>query len=210
MNLISQTSIFMNWMYYNKIHAVSWFRAHNSLIRSEFWVHNGLIRNDSERKIVWTMVWVWSGPWSYNRLDNGLILVWSEDLSVWKGPFRLERSEQKQFRAHPEQTLCFERTLAWSEDTLFWDGLIRGYFRLARSDQRSLPDGTSTWEILKFAGQHSKWCISKFFCRSWRWGSLQLKFTFTVSSQRWLFALFSGFSKIFDNKFTVIVKTHTK
>ena len=29
---------------------------------------------------------------------------------------------------------------------LLWDGLIRGYFRLARSDQRSRPDGTSTWD----------------------------------------------------------------
>ena len=70
-----------------------------------------------------------SGQWS----DFGLI----------RGPFRLERSDQRPFRAHLERTRCFERTLIWSEDTLVWDGLIRGYFRLARSDQRALSDGTS-------------------------------------------------------------------
>ena len=131
MNIIMQTSFCMKWLYYNKIRAVRWFRAHNSLIRSNFWAHNRLIRSDFEHTIVWTMVWVWTGPWSHNRLDNGLIMVWSEVLSVWEGLIRDS----------------FERTLVWSEDTLVWEGLIRGNFRLARSDQGSLPDGTSTWVI---------------------------------------------------------------
>ena len=69
---------------------------------------------------------------------------WS-DYGLTRGPFRLGRSDQRQFRAHLERTRCFERTLVWSEDTLVWEGLIRGNFRLARSDQGSLPDGTSTW-----------------------------------------------------------------
>ena len=142
-----QTSFCMKWKYYNKIRAVRWFRAHNSLIRSNFWAHNRLIRSDFERTIVWTMVWVWTGPWS----DYGLI----------RGPFRLGRSDQRQFRAHLERTRCFERTLVWSEDTLVWEGLIRGNFRLARSDQGSLPDGTSTWEMIlyvRFFWRITNWC----------------------------------------------------
>ena len=40
------------------------------------------------------------------------------------------------------------------------DGLIRGYFRLVRSDQRSLPAGTSTWVMIK----HGTWVWE---CKSW-------------------------------------------
>ena len=108
-----------------------WFWAHNILIRSDFWAQNSLIRNDSKRTIVWTMVWVWSGPWSHNLLDNDLVLFWSEVISVWKGLIRDS----------------FERTLVWSEDNLVCYGLIRGYFCLPQSDQRSLPDDTSTWDM---------------------------------------------------------------
>ena len=108
-NLITQTTIFMKWMYYNKIRAVRWFRAHNSPLRSEFWTHNSLIRSDFERTIVWTMVWVWSGPWLNNRLDNGMILVWSETVLS-------ALTVHMVFRAH--------------------FSLIRKYFGLGWSDQR--------------------------------------------------------------------------
>ena len=75
------------------------------------------------RTIVWTMVWLWSDQRSF---PSGK--VWSETVS-------------SALRAHT----VFRRTLVWSEDTLVWEGLIRGNFPLARSDQGSLPDGTSTW-----------------------------------------------------------------
>ena len=88
-----------------------------------------------------------SGQWS----DYGLI----------RGPFRLGRSDQRQFRAHLQRTRCFERTLVWSEDALVWEGLIRGNFRLARSDHGSLPDGTSTWEILYLTLKMVNWHLSR-------------------------------------------------
>ena len=50
---------------------------------------------------------------------------------LFRGYFCLEKSDQRQFRAHFECTRCFKRTLVWSADSFFWDGLIRGYFRMA-------------------------------------------------------------------------------
>ena len=77
-----------------------------------------------------------SGKWS----NFGLII----------GHFRLAGSDQRQFWAHFERTRCFESTLVWSEDTFVRDGLIRVYFGLELSNQRSLPDGTSTLEVCSF------------------------------------------------------------
>ena len=71
---------------------------------------------------------------------------WS-DFGPLRGNFRPVRSDQRQLQAHSEPTWCFERTLVWSVNTLSWDGLIRGYFRLARSDHGSLLDGTSNWVL---------------------------------------------------------------
>ena len=130
MNIIRQTTFCLKWIYYNKIRVVRRFRAHNSLIRRNFWAHNRL---DNGLGLNWAMVAQSSGQWS----DSGLI----------RGPFRLGRSDQRQFRAHLERTRCFERTLIWSEDTLVCEGLIRRNFRLAWSDQGPLPDGTSTWDV---------------------------------------------------------------
>ena len=115
------------------------FRAQLSLIRGEF-----------ERTIVWSEVILStqsSGRWSGFGPGQGRTIVRTQlsDFPLIRRHFTMERSDQRQFRAHLERTQCFERTLVWSEDTLIWDGLIRGCFRLVRSDVRSLPDGTSTW-----------------------------------------------------------------
>ena len=120
-----QRPIFKKWIYFNKIRALSWFRARNIPIRSDFWALNSLIRSYFERTTVWTIVWVWCGPWLHNRLDNGLIVVWSEVLSVWKIWSETVLSALRAhtvFRAH----FC----------------LIRGYFGLWCSDQRLLLSGT--------------------------------------------------------------------
>ena len=105
---------------------------HSSLIRSDIWADNSLIRGDFERTIVWKMVCVWCGPWSHNRLDNGLIF------GLIRGPFRLERSDQRQtvssaLRAHTVFRAHFN--------------VIRGYFGLGWSDQRLLSSGTVWSEV---------------------------------------------------------------
>ena len=135
MNLIMQTSIFMKWIYYNKIRAVRWFWARNRLIRSDLWAHNSLIRSDFERTIVWTIVWVWSVPWLHNRLDNSVILVWSEVLSVWKGLIR--DSLERTWCAHCVLSALYSDQripwsgMVWSEVTFVWHGLTRGHFQMA-------------------------------------------------------------------------------
>ena len=53
---------------------------------------------------------------------------WS-DFGLIRGHFRLESSDQRPFREHVS--------------------LIGGYFGLGWSDQKSLPDGPSTWECFK-------------------------------------------------------------
>ena len=60
----------------------------------------------------------------------------------------MARSDHSQIRAHSESKLCFKFTPVWSVDTLVWEVVIRVYFCLARSDQRSLPDGTLTWAVV--------------------------------------------------------------
>ena len=101
------------------------FRGQLSMIRSDFWEHNSLIRSNFECTIVWTMVWIWSDQRSFPSAK-----VWSETVSSALRAHML-------FRAH--------------------FSMIRGYFglgcsdqnffRLARSDQRSLLDGTSIWVL---------------------------------------------------------------
>ena len=149
-----------------------------------FWSGDSLIWGHLKRTIVWTMVWVWSGPWSHNSLNNGLEVVirclekglisgifglgivwseviWSAQLSGrWSG-FGLGHgrtivwtmvwfgSDQRSFlsgKVWSEKVLSALRAY-----TVFWAHIssIRGYSRLARSDQRSLPYGTSTWEPIK-------------------------------------------------------------
>ena len=56
-------------------------------------------------------------------------------------PVRSNYMVWKRLRAH----FCLDNglELAWSEATLFWDGLIRGHFGLGRSDQRQFQAHTS-------------------------------------------------------------------
>ena len=56
-------------------------------------------------------------------------------------PVRSNYMVWKRLRAH----FCVDNglELAWSEATLFWDGLIRGHFGLGRSDQRPIRAHTS-------------------------------------------------------------------
>ena len=56
-------------------------------------------------------------------------------------PVRSNYMVRKRLRAH----FCLDNglELAWSEATLFWDGLIRGHFGLGRSDQRQFQAHTS-------------------------------------------------------------------
>ena len=56
-------------------------------------------------------------------------------------PVRSNYMVWKRLRAH----FCLDNglELAWSEATLFWDGLIRGHFVLGRSDQRQFQAHTS-------------------------------------------------------------------
>ena len=110
-----------------------WFLAHNILslycqyilIRCDFWAHNSLMRSYFERTIVWTMVWVWTGAWSRNRLDNGLILLWSEVLFVWNA---WSEKMSSALGAHKVFRALFS--------------LIREYFGLGWSDQWLLSSGT--------------------------------------------------------------------
>ena len=60
----------------------------------------------------------------------------------------MARCDHRQIRAHSERTWCSIFTPVWSVDTLVWEVVIRGYFFLAQSDQRSLPDGTLTWAVI--------------------------------------------------------------
>ena len=145
--------------------------------------HNSMIRGHFGLGMVWsevTSVWGWYDQRSLRSGDGmirghfGLGMVWSEVTLVW-GWY-----DQRQFRAHLERTRCFERTLVWSEDTLVWEGLIRGNFRLARSDQGSLPDGTSTWVMLSSlrSRQHQP-TFQSIFQRTRR-GNLRLNTHFSV------------------------------
>ena len=169
MNLILQTSIVMianlkKFVYSDNHSLIILFRAQSSLIRdSWFRAHNSLIRSIIE---------------SINRPDDGLGLVWakvaqssgqSSEFGLIRGQFRLARSDQRQFQAHIERTRCFERTSVWSEDTLVWDCLIRGYFRLEQSDQRSLPDCTSTWVEKKFVSAEISNLIFHLMCSQKCW-----------------------------------------
>ena len=100
---------------------------------------------DNDVRSVWVMLAQSSGQWS--------------DLVLIRGNFRLAKSDQRKFRAHFDHTLFFECTLVWS---LVWDVLIRGYnglIRIQRSDQTSLPDGTSTWAPLGYnsRGENMSW-----------------------------------------------------
>ena len=56
-------------------------------------------------------------------------------------PMRSNYMLWKRLRAH----FCLDNglELAWSEATLFWDGLIRGHFGLGQSDQRQFQAHTS-------------------------------------------------------------------
>ena len=56
-------------------------------------------------------------------------------------PVRSNYMVWKRLRAH----FCLDNglELAWSEATLFWDGLIRGHFGLGRSNQRQFQAHTS-------------------------------------------------------------------
>ena len=83
------------------------------------------------------MIWFWSGPWWQ--------IVWT---IVWF------RSDQRSFpsgKVSSEKTwiaigvhTVFQTHFSLIKDTLVWDGLIKGYFRLERSDP-TLSDGISTW-----------------------------------------------------------------
>ena len=79
----------------------------------------------------------------------------------------------KRLRAH----FCLDNDLepAWSEATLFWDGLIRGHFGLGRSDQRQFQAHTSLirgWfeRTLVWPETNSSEIFFNFFLFSyWRW-----------------------------------------
>ena len=105
---------------------------------------------------------LWSNQRSFqahNRLYSGLELVqtmfrkWS-DQRFFQAPNCLEvdlglvwamiSQSRGQWSDLSDQTWYLSGNV-WSERTLVWDGLIRGYSSLERSDQKSLPDGTSTW-----------------------------------------------------------------
>ena len=78
----------------------------------------------------------WSGTTfrAHFSLDNGLELI-----TTRVGLFsdrRSFRSETCVIRGDFRYIMGFERSLVWSEDTLVWDGLIRGQFCLGRSDQK--------------------------------------------------------------------------
>ena len=116
------------------------FRAHNSPIRSDFWAQNSLIRSDFKHTIAWTMVCIWSGPWSHNRVGNGLILGWSEVIFVFKGLIR-DGFERTSSAYGVSSALS-------SNQILVGDGLIRVYFRPERPDQKSLQP--RKWKAIKW------------------------------------------------------------
>ena len=101
----------------------------------------GLISGIFGLGLVWSEV-IWraqsSGQWSWFFLGHGCTIVWQwSDLGLIRGHFRMG--------------MVWSETV-WSAHlahTVYWAhiSLIRGYFRLARSVQRSLPDGTSTWVV---------------------------------------------------------------
>ena len=113
--------VFLRWLYHSKTKKIRYqwkqctiqtisnaieshhrrYRAHNSLIRTDFRAHNNLIRSNFKRTIVWTMVWCWSGPWLHICMDNDLFSVCSAVISVWQG------YDQIQLWAHSERTRCF-------------------------------------------------------------------------------------------------------
>ena len=99
------------------------FGAHNSLIKSDFWMHNSLNKSYFERWIVWTMVWFRSNQ---RFFPSGK--VWSEKTLAW-----------------PESTRCFQQTSVWSVDTLVCDDLIRGHFRMAPQPGQSKTKSIHTW-----------------------------------------------------------------
>ena len=82
-------------------------------------------------------------------------------------PVRSNYMVWKRLRAH----FCLDNglELAWSEATLFWDGLIRGYFGLERSDQRQFQAHTSLIRgrferTLVWPETNSSDIFSSFFC----------------------------------------------
>ena len=125
------------------------YSENHSLIRL-FRLQLSLIRGDFERKIVWsgvtfkrTVVWSGlivsapsSGQWSGFGLGHGRTIFWT---MVWFG------SDQRSF---PSGKVWSETaSSAHRAHTLFQAhfSLISGHFGLARSVQKSHPDGTSTW-----------------------------------------------------------------
>ena len=85
-------------------------------------------------------------------------------------PVRSNYMVWKRLRAH----FCLDNglELAWSEATLFWDGLIRGHFGLGRSDQRQFQARTSLIRgrferTLVWPETHSSEIFFKFFLISY-------------------------------------------
>ena len=145
---------------YSKILTKKFVDGENHSLITIFRVQLNLIRGDFERTIVRpgvpferTIVWSEvilraqsSGRWSGFCLGHGCTIVWtmfwfwSDQRSFPSGKLWSETAlsalgAHTVFRAHFSLIRGYFG-LGWSE--------IRGYFCLARSDQRFIPDGTST------------------------------------------------------------------